>query len=260
MANIVDLTQLIAKNVRMQMVKRDISHAHVAFKLKLKDDQVKARLNGKVPFSEDELEMLAPYLDTTFEALHMDLEPATNGKPAQNGQPIERKEPEKTTLSRDRSAVATLIGITDKREDLKQLVAKMFMAKLSGKIEDLGYYLRNNVLMKALKDYEGKATEEEKVVFVDHYLDQYRQYKDDLVSDIDDVVEISLTSNDFEVISAVVMPSEKGRLSQFMNGLLKASCKEEIVDIDKLAGDVEKSISHLQRVKGLLEDYLANEK
>jgi hypothetical protein len=111
-----------------------------------------------------------------------------------------------------------------------------------------------------LKDYGGKVTEEEKVVFVDHYLEQYRQYKDDLVSDIDDVIEISLTSNDFEVVSAVVMPSEKGRLSQFMNGLIKASSKEEIVDIDKLAVDVEKSISHLQRVKGLLEDYLINEK
>lgn len=250
-----DMIQLIARNVRMQMVKRDVTLTHLTFKLKLKEDQVKARLSGKIPFSEDELEMLAPYLDTTFEALHMDLDLPVNGKTVQNGKPPETKEPEKTTLSRQQSAVIALIHLTSKRLDL---LSKMYFAKLSGKIDDLGYFLRNNILMKALKEYDGAVSEEEKVVFIDHYKAEYEQWKVNLVSDIDDVTEVALASDQQEEVLAAVLPSTKSRLSQFLQGIVKQNTDEEgKVNIRKVADEVTRSVDHLQRVKGLLDDYLA---
>jgi hypothetical protein len=253
-----DMNQLIAKNVRTQMVKRDLSLSHLAFKLKLKDDQVKARLSGKIPFSDDELEMLAPYMDTTFEALHMDLDVPTNGKGVQNGKPPEAKEPEKTTLSRQRSVAASLITTLDTSENLLRLVDKMFIATLAGKLDDLAYYIRNNILIKAVKEYGSPVSEEDKVVFVDHCLDQYETWRAGMLSDMDDVMQVALDSNTFEAVSSAVMPSEKGRLSQFMNGLIKANTEEGLVDVEKLVSDIKKAVSHLQRVNELLGDYLGN--
>lgn len=249
--------EMTAKNVRMQMQKKDLTHAHIAHRLKVKDDLLRSKLNGRMPFSNEELELLAPYLETTIEALTVDPEAPSNGRPPKVPDAAEAEQRDKTTFHVNQLPGLALIGLTNQNENLRELLHKTFMAKLTGKIDDLDYYIRNNLLVKVLKHSDEPVTEQAKVAYVEGCKEEYERWKAGLVSDIDDVMEVGLSSNEVEVVSSVLLPSGKGRLSQFMNWLIKDNSTAGVVEIEVLALDVEKGIEHLQKVKRLIEDFLA---
>lgn len=248
--------EVIARNVRIQMKKRDVTDIHVAHRLKMDVDQVKVKLNGRMPFADDELQLLAPYLDTTFEFLTRDPHDYSNGLPAELPKAPAAKQPEKSTFVDQLPVGISLIAVTNKNEELRQLLLKTFLAKLTGKIDDLGYYVRNSLLMKVLKQYDGHVSEEEKVVYVENCQEEYKRWKAGLVDDITDVTEVALSSNEIEVVSSVLLPSGKGRLSQFVNWLIKDNTSEGLVAIEILGEQVETAIAHLEKVKKLVKDFL----
>jgi len=222
----------------------------------------KYRSNGKIPDPVvEETEPVAP------------LQPAAGGRRQDIVEEIFSRDPAGDEI---RSAVSTvrqigdprnghdadelnsIIAATEDSKELQKLQKKMFFACLSGKIEDLAYYIRNNLLVKAISTAGLTGVPDScKQEYVEHFLRQYSEWKDNLVTDIEDVTEIILASASQADVLRAVYPTEKTPVRDYLKNVVKGNTGDDNnVDIRNAVDDLTLGIEQIEQAKKRLEDYL----
>lgn len=163
----------VARNVRKLMNERDITILRLAQILEADPATLGKKVNGYIIFSEGELGLLAGYFNTTV----LDL---CGGKMRwQEHAIIQNSWPERKR--REQSQLIRLIRLTDKDEQLRKVMEKLFVANLAGKIGSLILQVREKVLKLALEKYEpalnADLTEDERADYIDHYCHEYEGWK-----------------------------------------------------------------------------------
>jgi hypothetical protein len=254
---------VLSRNVRILMRLHDVTAVHLANLLKKEASVISRKLNGHVEFGPDEIDLMAAYFNTNVDGLFMknleDNPPPKYGSAKENGKPAIRQDQQDLPAELPNSG--RLVWIVEHNPELRALVEKTYMAKLTGKIDDLDYYLRNNILLRALKEGSkyGDLTivEGDKSQFIEHYSAQYEVWKNALAGDVADVTAVMLSDNQVETVLSVILPASKSRFTQFLTYVVKECIiSENTVDIEQLSIEIDKASERLARSKAYLSDYL----